>query len=130
MEAHPDFLKRLVSTINPQKISGKEFESVVEIVSEISDALTNVNAGFREAFIGVVKKLPKQKQRALEDLDLLLKGWFLQVVTNVAQQVKSRLDTIALFEAPIENKKTFELAGDNSIHRILERAMWLIDERY
>jgi hypothetical protein len=32
---------------------------------EISDALTNANAGFREAFLNIVKKLPHQKQRAL-----------------------------------------------------------------
>ena len=49
---------------------------------------------------------------------------------NVAQQVKSRLDTIELFETQTENEKTFEITGDNSIDRILERAMWLINERY
>ena len=130
VEAHPDILKKLVGAIDPQKISSKEFENVVETFGEISDAFTNVNAGFREAFLGVVKKLPKQRQRALEDLRLLLEGWSLQVVTNVAQQVKARLDTIDLFEAQIQDEKTFEIIGDKSIHRILECAMWLIDERY
>ena len=66
----------------------------------------------------------------MEDLDLLLKGWSLQTITNVAQQVKSRLETIELFEKQIQDKRTFELKGDNSIHRILERAMWIVDERY
>ena len=130
MESHPDFLKKLVGAIDPEKLSSREFDSVVETFGDISDALTNANAGFREAFLGVVKKLPKQKQRALEDLELLLEGWSLQVVTNVAQQVKARMDTITLFEEQIQDEKTFEITGDNSIHRILERAMWLIDERY
>jgi len=130
LETRPDFLKKLLGAINPEKISQKEFDSVVEIFGDVSDALTNANAGFREAFLGVVKQLPKQKQRALEDLELLLKGWSLQVVTNVAQQVKARLETIELFEKQIQDEKTFEISGDTSIHRILERAMWLIDERY
>lgn len=130
MDAHPDFLKKLVQAIDPNKISKKEFDNVVEILGNISDALTNVNAGFREAFLAVVEKLPKQKQRALEDLDLLLQNWSLQVVTNVAQQVKARMETIELFEKQIQDEKTFEIIGDNSIHRILERAMWLVDERY
>jgi hypothetical protein len=130
MDAHPDFLKKLVAAIDPENISRKEFDNVVEIFGDISDALTNANAGFREAFLAVVGKLPKQKQRALEDLALLLQGWSLQVVTNVAQQVKARMETIELFEKQIQDEKTFEILGDNSIHRILERAMWLIDERY
>lgn len=76
------------------------------------------------------QKLPKQKQRALEDLDLLLQGWSLHVITNVAQQVRSRIETIELFEKQVNDDRTYEITGDNSIHRILERAMWLVDERY
>jgi hypothetical protein len=101
-----------------------------EVLGNVCDAVTNANAGFREAFLAVVKKLPQQKQRALEDLDLLLQTWSLNVITNVAQQVRARLDTIALFEKQILDERTFEIIGNNSIHRILERSMWLVDERY
>ena len=130
VKEHPDFLKKLVAAVNPEKLSQQDFKNVLEILGEISDALTNANAGFRESFLGIVKKLPRQKQRALEDLELLLGNWSLQVVTNVAQQVRSRIETINLFEQQVENPKTFEILGDNSIHRILERAMWIVDERY
>jgi ribosomal protein L40E len=127
---HPDFLKELIAAINPDKFSKQDFSNVVETLGQISDVLTNANAGFREAYLAIVKKLPKQKQRALEDLALLLEGWSLNVVTNVAQQVQARLETIDLFENQIGNARTFEILGDNSIHRILERAMWLISEEY
>ena len=130
IETHPEILKKLASAVDPKNVSNKEFDSIIETLGDISGALTNANSGFREAFLGVVGKLPKQKQRALEDLESLLSGWSLQVVTNVAQHVKTRLDTIDLFESQIQNEKTFEIIGDNSIHRIIERAMWLIDERY
>ena len=130
IESHPDFLKKLVSSIDLTRISTKDFNALIETFGEISDALTNANAGFREAFLGVVKKLPKQKQRALEDLELLLQGWSLHVITNVEQQVRARIETIELFAKQVENPKTFEIMGDKSIHRILERAMWMIDERY
>lgn len=130
IESYPDFLKKLVAAIDPKNLSGREFDSVVQTFGDISDALTNANSGFRAAFLGVVSKLPKQKQRALEDLELLLQGWSLQVVTNVAQQVKARMETIELFEKQAQDEKTFEIKGDNSIHRILKRAMWMIDERY
>lgn len=127
---YPSFLKDLASAVDPSKLSRKDFDRVVETFGSISDAFSNANAGFREAFLSVVKKLPLQKQRALEDLDLLLQGWSLNVITNVAQQVRSRLETITLFEKQIQDVRTFEIYGDNSIHRILERAMWLVDEHY
>lgn len=127
---YPSFLKELVSAIDPAKFSTKDFNSAVEILGEIADALTNANASFREVFLSVVRKLPQQKQRALEDLDLLLQGWSLNMITNVAQQVRARLDTIDLFEKQIQDTRTFEIRGDHSMHRILERAMWLVDEHY
>ncbi len=130
IDSHPDFLKKLVAAVDPQRVGSQELSKVVETFGEISDALTNANAGFREAFLAVIQKLPKQKQRALEDLDLLLQGWSLHVVTNVAQQVRARVETIELFRNQVEDPRTFEITGDNSIHRILERSMWLVDERY
>jgi len=129
-EQHPQILKEIISRIDTDKLSKNDLESFGETLVELSEVVTNANAGFREAFLAVIKKLPKQKQRALEDLDALLKNWELNVITNVSQQVKNRLDTIDLFEERVDDPKTLEITGDNSIHRILERAMWLIDEKY
>ena len=92
--------------------------------------LSNTGAGFREAFLGLVKKLPGQGKRALEELETLLKDLGLQQITSVAQQVKSRLTTIDILKKQIMDPRTHEIKGDNSIHRILESAMWLVDERY
>lgn len=130
ISSHPQVLKEIVMQIDPKKLSVNDFESLTETLGQISDAATNANAGFREAFLSVIKKLPSQPQRALEDLDLLLKGWNLNMVTNVAQQVRGRLDTIKLIEERINDPRTLEITGDNSIHRILERAMWLVDEKF
>ncbi len=129
-KSHPDFLKKLVAAIDPKDFSENEFNSMVDVFGEISDAMTKANRGFREAFLNVVKKLPKQKTRALEDLNLLLENWGLQVVTNVAQQVQNRIETLELFEDRVLDDKTHEIIGVNSIHRILERSMWMIDEKY
>jgi len=129
-EDRPDIVKKIVQAIDVDSLSKKDFDSLGEILIEISSTVSSASAGFRDAFLAVVKKLPKQKQRALEDLALLLEGWSLQIVTNVAQQVRSRLDQIKLFETQIQDERTYEIRGDKSIHRILERSMWLVDERY
>lgn len=130
IKKQPEFIKDIVGAIDAKKLGKADFERLLEIFGSLADAMSNANTGFREAFLGVVKKLPAQKQRALEDLSLLLEGWSLQQVTSVAQEVRSRIQTIDLFKRQIRDPRTYEINGDNSIHRILERAMWLIDERY
>jgi hypothetical protein len=127
---YPDFLKQVVASIDAAKLGKRDMDGLITVMGQLADAVSNTNAGFRQAFLSVVSKLPKQGQRALEDLELLLEGWSLQQVTSVAQQVRSRVETIELFKRQIKDSRTYEIRGDNSIHRILERAMWLIDERY
>ena len=126
----PEFLKQVVSAIDAADLGKQDMDGLMKVLGQLADAVTDANAGFRKAFLSVVAKLPKQGQRALEDLELLLEGWSLQQITSIAQQVKSRIETIELFKKQIQDKRTHEIRGDNSIHRILEKAMWLIDERY
>jgi len=127
---YPDFLKQVVSAIDTTKLGKEDMDGLISVMGQLADAVSDANMGFRKAFLSVVSKLPKQGQRALEDLELLLEGWSLQQITSVAQQVQSRIDTIELFKKQIKDKRTYEIYGDKSIHRILECAMWLIDERY
>lgn len=127
---HPEFLKQVVAAIDTAKLGKQDMDGLMKVLGQLADAVTDANAGFRKAFLSVVAKLPKQGRRALEDLELLLEGWSLQQITSIAQQVQSRIETIELFKKQIKDKRTYEIRGNNSIHRILERAMWLIDERY
>lgn len=127
---YPEFLKQVVSAIDATTLGKEDMESLVGVLGQLADAVSNANIGFRKAFLSVVAKLPQQGQRALEDLELLLEGWSLQQITSVAQQVQSRIETIELFKKQIKDKRTYEIYGDKSIHRILERAMWLINEHY
>ncbi|RIK66094.1 MAG: hypothetical protein DCC65_10750 [Planctomycetota bacterium] len=127
---YPDVLKQVVAAVDAAKLGKRDMDGLIKVMGNLADAVANANAGFRQAFLAVVGKLPKQGQRALEDLALLLEGWSLQQVASVAQQVRSRVETIDLFKKQIRDNRTYEIRGDKSIHRILERAMWLIDERY
>lgn len=130
LENHPQILKEIIENVDVDSFSKKDFQSFSETLVEVSNILTNANSGFRTSFLSVIKKLPKQKQKALEELDDLLKTWELNIITNVSNQVKNRLELIDLFEDRINDPKTLEITGDNSIHRILEKSMWLIDEKY
>lgn len=127
---YPEFLKQVVSAIDAAQLGKQDMDNLMDVLEQLADAVTDANTGFRKAFLSVVGKLPQQGQRALEDLEFLLEGWSLQQITSVAQQVQARIETIELFKKQIKDKRTYEIRGDKSIHRILERAMWLIDERY
>jgi hypothetical protein len=35
-----------------------------------------------------------------------------------------------LFKERVLDERTYEIRGDGSIHRLLEQAMWIVDERY
>jgi hypothetical protein len=51
-------------------------------------------------------------------------------ITAVTNEVKRRIGLLNLFKEQVLDERTYEITGDKSIHRLLERAMWIIDERY
>jgi len=130
IKEYPDFLKQVAESIDPGKLEKEDVDGLVEILGNLCDAVSGADTGFRRAFLAVVKRLPAQPKRALDDLEALLSSWSLRQIASVAQQVKSRIETMELFKRQIQDKRTYEIRGANSIHRILERAMWLVDERY
>lgn len=60
----------------------------------------------------------------------LLKDISLHDVNNFSEQIKIRLEKIEFFKKIALNDKTYEIRGTDSIHRFLEKNMWMLDERY
>lgn len=127
---YPDLIRRVLQQIDVTKWEESNYSDIAEILSEISDLLSKTDAGFRQSFADVVKHLPKQEKRAVEDLADLLKKWSLKQITSISSQVIERVRTLELFKDRVLDDRTYEIRGSDSIHRILERAMWIIDERY
>jgi hypothetical protein len=67
---------------------------------------------------------------ATRTLASLLERWSLRQIGDVACEVRRRLEAIALLERVASDERTYELRTDHSIHRVLERSLWLVDERY
>jgi len=129
-KGHPELIRKLLQQIDVTKWEESTYSDIAEILKDISDLLSKTDAGFRQAFADVVQHLPKQGKRAVEDLAELLKTWSLKQITSISNQVIERIQTLELFKDRVLDDKTYEIRGDDSIHRILERAMWIIDERY
>lgn len=80
----------------------------------------------------ILAKISKEKdsENAIEKLADFMEEWNLLQVTSLLGILKSRLQTIGTFEQMIHDDNTYELRGDKSIHRVLEKSMWLIDDGY
>ncbi len=127
---YPELIRKVLQEIDVTKWEDSTYADLAEILREISELLSKTDSGFRKAFVDVVHHLPKQGKRAVEDLAELLKTWSLKQLTSISNQVIERIQTIELFKDRVLDDATYEIRGADSIHRILERAMWIIDERY
>ena len=102
----------------------------IELVQRISKAQEKLERPYVEAYRELIEHLPEQGGAALVELQKLLESWSLHQVTQVTGEAKRRLQTIKLFEQLMLDNETYEIQGDSSIHRVLEGAMWIVDERY
>jgi ribosomal protein L40E len=85
---------------------------------------------FPLGYRALLERLPAEGGEALTRLERLLESWSLHQITQLVSQIRQRLETIDLFEKLVLDDRTYELKGDRSVHRVLESAMWLVDERY
>lgn len=127
---YPEFVNELISGIDFSKIKEADLPQISNAISALVNALQNAEENFVIATKKLIEQLPKQGKKAIEDLSDLLKQWSLRQITAISAEVKHRIDTIEIFNKAILDDKTYEIRGDGSVHRILENAMWIIDERY
>ena len=122
----PDFTKKLITL----DLENKKPQEILEVMNMTADAITASGDRFRVAFQELLSKISQEEPKSMMELSDLMKQWNLHQITSLSNIVKNRLDTIGSLEEAIHKEETYELKEDNSIHRILEKNMWLIDERY
>lgn len=126
IEENPEFTKKVIAL----NIKSKDKEFLFELQEIIDEAIVKSGDRFKTAFKELVQGLTKEDAKGMNELSDLMKKWNLYQITSITNVLKNRLDTINTFEELISDAKTFEINTDNSIHRILEKNMWLIDENY
>jgi hypothetical protein len=126
---HPDVAtSALAEELGPS--FGIVSPEAVELVERISKEAAKLGKPFIDAYRKLVEELPKHGGVALVELQRILESWSLHQVVQITAEVRRRLDTIDLFEKMVLDETTYEIRGDKSIHRVLETAMWIVDERY
>jgi DNA-directed RNA polymerase subunit RPC12/RpoP len=128
--ADPELLARVVKGVDFKRVSEEDIPEVVRQLATIADVLAGADRGMRLAIEQVVKKLPSQGKTATEGLADLMEQLTLRQITAVTLEVQRRAELLKLFKNRMLDDRTYEIRGENSIHRLLETAMWIVDERY
>jgi hypothetical protein len=135
VEQYPEAVIEMVKTLD--KILGKRELTIEEIplVRKFTDTLLNALLGKKELMIdlnlNLVKRLGKETDpRGITELLKLLEEYELPQLTSVTGIITDRLQKLKLLEAQIQNEKTYEIKGKNSIHNQLAEALWILDDRY
>lgn len=126
----PEVVQDILKSLDFSLIQPENSDDLVELIAELARAATNADQTLFSAFRRVFKELRKSPSGALSDLGDLLGKWSLTQVTQITREVTRRLETMKLFRERLFDDSTFEIRGDNSIHRVLEGAMWIVNEHF
>jgi hypothetical protein len=126
----PAFLSRILKEVDFKKVPAGEHEKLGEALSEIASIYVNAGEGLRRSIHGVVRRLPSEGESAIRELTGLMESLTLHQITAVASEVQRRVGLLQTFKERALDDRTYEIRGDGSIHRLLEQAMWIVDERY
>lgn len=111
-------------------IERQEPQFVFALLSAIDKSCQGTSERLKVALKEIILKISKESAEAMNELSDFMDKWNLLQVTSLLSILKARLETIATFEEMIHNDKTYELKGDKSIHRTLEKSMWILDDKY
>jgi hypothetical protein len=101
-----------------------------DLLSSVDGALPRGQERIRGALRDVVKRLAQEPAKALTELADLMGEMNLLQLTSLLSVLRTRLQTIEAFEELIHDETTYELKEAKSIHRTLERSMWLLNDEY
>ncbi|MGB8220599.1 MAG: hypothetical protein WCE46_09485 [Methanoregula sp.] len=123
---NPEIIKELIKFCSTRG----DIRYLSELLKILGENIVSSNERLRVAFKEVIQKISKEDVEGMQDLSDLMRQWNLFQIASISSVVKSRLETIHTFEQMIHDEKTYEIDTPNSIHRVLEKSMWLIDENY
>jgi ribosomal protein L40E len=129
-ERDPRLVAEILRGLKLDRIAEDDLPKLGETIGEIAQILLGVDESHRHAIQQLVKKLPEQGEHAIRQLAQLMEELTIGQITAVASEVRRRVGLLNLFRERVLDERTYEISGDGSIHRLLEKAMWIVDERY
>jgi ribosomal protein L40E len=129
-KANPALFAEILKGLKLDRITGDNVGEIGRALSEVAGVLVSADTSMRRAITRIVKQLPDQGEEALATLSDLMEHLTVAQITAVANEVNRRVNLLTIFKERVLDDRTYEIRGANSIHRLLEQAMWIVDERY
>ena len=129
-ESNPALIAEILGGLKLDKITRDDVPEISRALNEVAGVLLTADESMRRAIGRIVKQLPAQGEEAIAALSDLMEHVTLAQITAVTNEVKRRINLITTFKERVGDDRTYEIRGDASIHRLLESAMWLVDEHY
>lgn len=105
--------------------------------TQLSDFLNTLSDKDRDAisheiklFNDIIKSLNPKDTKSIDSFLEILEKVSMHGVNTTMQFVLGRLEKIKIFEEIVSNDKTYEIKGEYSIHKFLEKNIWILDEDY
>ncbi len=127
---HPRAANRLIQLLEIDKLDEEDFSYIAELFSVLNEKVLSAGKRFKVSFQELFKKLSDADYKGFDELSEMMDKWTLTQIMALMQIVKKRLDDIDMFEEMIHNEKTYEINSDKSVHRVLEKSMWLLNDEY
>lgn len=115
-----------IQEVGKKKKEGQKLTPEEEKLLDAVDAL-NIEP---KAFVELVTNMQGASLQDVEKTSELLQDIKLHDINSFSEIVKTRIQKIDFFKKIAKDPKTYEILGENSIHRFLENNMWILDERY
>lgn len=127
---NPGLIAEIVKKIDLSKVTDESAAGLADAIGDIAQVLVAADELQRLQIRELVKKLPSQGKAALQQLADLMEDLTLRQITAVTGEVRRRAGLLQVFKDRVVDDRTYEIRGDGSIHRLLEQAMWIVDDRY
>jgi hypothetical protein len=126
----PALIVEILKNLKLDSITEDDLPRLGETIGSVAQIMLGVDENHRRAIRDLVAKLPEQGTKAIQQLSELMEELTVGQITAVASEVRRRIGLLNLFKERVLDERTYEIRSDGSIHRLLEKAMWIIDDRY
>lgn len=130
IQQHPRIVPEILKKLDFDSMDEDNIEYVNDLIKILQNTIFGAESRVKTSFIDLIQRLSLQDKKGFDELSNLLQSWDLLQITAVSHILLNRLNDLEIMEKLITEEKTYELQGDKSIHRFLEKSLWMIEETY
>jgi RecB family endonuclease NucS len=125
-EQHPEVIEQFLAL----KVEHLDYNYIFSLFETIGKTIIRGNDRIKFAFKEVREKIANEDAKGMQELSDLMDKYNLLQIASVTNLVKQRIEIMNTIEKLIHDENTYEIRTDQSIHRVLEKNMWIVDEQY